>query len=203
MYRRLGKRAFDIVAALIALWLLWPILVLTALMVRVILGRPILFRQARPGLRGRLFTILKFRTMREAMDENEEPLPDAERLTGLGRLLRSTSLDELPELINVLRGDMSLVGPRPLLVQYLDRYTPEQMRRHDVRPGITGLAQISGRNALSWEDKFSLDLTYVRSYCLSLDVWIMAHTLWKLVRREGISQPGQATVEEFRGREVE
>jgi lipopolysaccharide/colanic/teichoic acid biosynthesis glycosyltransferase len=199
VYRRFGKRLFDLTVAVASLWLLWPVLLMIAVLVRLFLGRPVLFRQARPGRGGRLFTILKFRSMLNSIDDSGRPLADSERLTRLGRRLRSTSLDELPELINVLKGEMSLVGPRPLLVQYLDRYTPGQMRRHDVRPGITGLAQISGRNALTWEEKFSLDLQYVRAYNLPLDLRIIVQTVLKIVQREGISQPGHPTAEEFWG----
>ena len=176
-----------------------PVFVLTGLFVRVSLGAPILFHQLRPGLHGQPFTILKFRTMTDARDAQGNLLPDAERLTPLSRFLRSTSLDELPELWNVLKGDMSLIGPRPLLMQYLDRYTPEHARRHEVRPGITGWAQVNGRNALTWEQKFSLDVWYVDNLSLWLDLKIIAMTVWKILRREGISQPGQATAEEFRG----
>jgi len=158
-----------------------------------------LFRQRRPGLNGRLFTILKFRTMSDDVDASGRPLPDEYRLTGLGRLLRATSLDEIPELLNVLRGDMSLVGPRPLLVEYLARYTPEQARRHEVKPGITGWAQVNGRNALTWEEKFKLDVWYVDNWSLWLDLKILAMTLWKTLLGEGINQPGQATAEEFLG----
>ena len=166
---------------------------------RLGLGSPILFRQQRPGLRGRLFTLYKFRTMTGARDAGGTLLPDAQRLTPFGRFLRSTSLDELPELFNVLKGDMSLVGPRPLLVQYLDRYTPRQARRHEVRPGITGWAQINGRNTLKWEEKFELDVWYVDHESLGLDVRILLLTIWKIFKREGITQPGRATMEEFFG----
>jgi len=179
--------------------LLLPPLALVALLVRVKLGSPVLFRQLRPGLRCQPFTLYKFRTMTDARDAQGRLLPDAERLTRLGRFLRSTSADELPELFNVLKGDMSLVGPRPLLMQYLDRYTPEQMRRHEVKPGITGWAQVNGRNAITWEQKFALDVWYVDHRSLGLDLKILALTLWKTLRREGISQPGQATMEEFMG----
>jgi sugar transferase EpsL len=158
-----------------------------------------LFRQRRPGLHGQIFTIIKFRTMTDVRDAQGNLLSDAERLTRFGRFLRSTSLDELPELWNVLRGDMSLVGPRPLLMQYLPRYTPEQARRHEVRPGVTGWAQVNGRNALSWEQKFALDVWYVDHVSLRLDAKIIALTVWKILQREGISQPGQATMEEFQG----
>ncbi len=199
MYRRHVKRALDLLIAALALALLSPVLLAVACGVRAAIGRPVLFRQQRPGLRGRPFTILKFRTMADARDQAGNLLPDAERLSGFGRFLRSTSLDELPELWNVLRGEMSLVGPRPLLMQYLPRYTPEQARRHEVRPGITGWAQINGRNALSWEEKFALDVWYVDNLSVGLDLRIIAATLGKIVKREGISQPGQATAEEFMG----
>jgi lipopolysaccharide/colanic/teichoic acid biosynthesis glycosyltransferase len=179
--------------------LISPLLALLALTVWLTHGSPVLFRQLRPGLGGRPFTLYKFRTMREGRDADGRPLPDGQRLTRLGRLLRSFSLDELPELWNVLRGEMSLVGPRPLLMQYLDRYTPEQARRHEVLPGIAGWAQINGRNAITWEQKFRLDVWYVDHWSLGLDVRILLTTLWKALRREGISQPGQATAEEFLG----
>jgi sugar transferase EpsL len=161
------------------------------------LGRPVIFRQRRPGLNGTPFTIFKFRTMTAERDTDDNFLADEKRLTRFGRFLRSTSLDELPELINVIKGDMSLIGPRPLLMQYLDRYTTEQARRHEVKPGITGWAQINGRNAISWEEKFALDVWYVDHLCFSLDLKIIAFTLWKILTREGINQPGRATAEEF------
>jgi lipopolysaccharide/colanic/teichoic acid biosynthesis glycosyltransferase len=179
--------------------LISPLLGVIALLVRFKLGAPVLFRQQRPGRYGRPFTLLKFRTMTDARDGEGRLLPDGVRLTAFGRFLRNTSIDELPELINVLKGDMSLIGPRPLLTQYLDRYTPEQMRRHEVKPGVTGWAQVNGRNALSWEQKFVLDVWYVDNLSLWLDVKIIAMTLWKIVTREGISQPGHATAQEFRG----
>lgn len=193
------KRAFDLAVSFTALALLWPLLLALALLVRVKLGAPVLFRQQRPGLHGQPFTLLKFRTMSDARDSQGELLPDAQRLTPFGQFLRSASLDELPELLNVLRGDMSLVGPRPLLMRYLDRYTPQQMRRHDVRPGITGWAQVNGRNALTWEQKFALDVWYVEHRSFWLDLRILAMTVRNVLRREGISQPGQATMEEFFG----
>jgi lipopolysaccharide/colanic/teichoic acid biosynthesis glycosyltransferase len=199
VYRRWGKRLFDLAVAAPAMVLLAPVFGLLALLVRVRLGAPVFFRQQRPGLAGRPFTILKFRTMTDARDLEGNLLPDAQRLPAFGRFLRSTSLDELPELWNVLRGDMSLVGPRPLLMQYLDRYTPEQARRHEVRPGITGWAQVNGRNALSWEQKFALDVWYVEHVSLALDLRIIGATIGKIIKREGISQPGQATMEEFQG----
>lgn len=201
IYRRFGKRLLDLGIAIPTLVMLSPILGLLAALVRLRLGSPVLFQQQRPGLHGRIFTLLKFRTMTDARDPSGRLLPDAERLTRFGQLLRSTSLDELPELLNVLRGEMSLVGPRPLLVQYLERYSPDQMRRHDVKPGITGLAQVSGRNALSWEQKFELDLQYAREMSLLLDLQILALTVLKMLRREGITQAGSATAEEFRGSE--
>ena len=193
------KRLMDLLLTVPALLLLWPVLLLLAVLVRVNLGSPVLFRQVRPGRHGRPFTILKFRTMRDAAGPDGQPLPDAERLTRFGCFLRSTSLDELPELLNVLVGDMSLVGPRPLLMQYLHRYTPRQARRHEVRPGITGWAQVNGRNALSWEDKFELDVWYVENRTPALDLRILWLTLASVLRREGVCQPGHATMEEFMG----
>ncbi len=200
MYRRFAKRLLDLTLALAASAFLSPLIALLIAMVRTRLGTPILFRQVRPGLHGQPFTILKFRTMTGTRDAQGNLLSDAERLTPFGRFLRSTSLDELPELWNVLRGDMSLVGPRPLLMQYLDRYTPEQARRHEVRPGITGWAQVNGRNGLSWEQKFSLDVWYVDHASVWLDVKIIALTVWKIIQREGINQPGHTTMPEFMGR---
>lgn len=198
MYRRFGKRVFDLALTIPALILLSPVLAFTALLVRVKLGSPVIFRQQRPGLNGQPFTVLKFRTMTDTRDAQGNLLPDKDRLTSLGRFLRSTSLDELPELLNVLRGEMSVVGPRPLLMKYLDRYTSTQMRRHEILPGITGWAQVNGRNAISWAEKFALDVWYVDHLSLRLDLQIIALTLWKALRREGISQAGQATMEEFR-----
>ena len=165
------------------------------------MGAPVLFRQMRPGLQGEPFFLLKFRTMNDVRDEQGELLPDDGRLTGLGSFLRSTSLDELPELFNVLKGEMSIVGPRPLLMQYLDRYTPEQARRHEVKPGVTGWAQVNGRNAISWEEKFELDVWYVDNWSLWLDVKIICMTVWKILKREGVNQPGHATAQEFMGNE--
>ncbi len=199
LYTRAGKRVLDLTLAVPLLLVASPLLLAIAALLRLRLGRPVLFRQQRPGLHGRPFTLLKFRTMTEARDASGALLPDAERLPAFGRFLRSTSLDELPELVNVLRGEMSLVGPRPLLMQYLDRYTPEQMRRHEVRPGITGWAQVNGRNALTWEQKFALDIWYVEHLSLWLDLRIMALTVWKILTREGIAEPGQATAQEFQG----
>jgi lipopolysaccharide/colanic/teichoic acid biosynthesis glycosyltransferase len=196
MYRAFLKRVLDVVVAGAALVVLGPLMFATAAMVRLTLGSPVLFRQPRPGKNGRPFTIFKFRTMREASDGSTT---DETRMTTAGRWLRSSSLDELPELFNVLKGDMSLVGPRPLLVQYLARYTPEQARRHEVRPGITGWAQVNGRNAVSWEEKFRFDVWYVDHYSLRLDLLIACKTFGALVTRRGISQPGFATADEFRG----
>jgi lipopolysaccharide/colanic/teichoic acid biosynthesis glycosyltransferase len=197
----LSKRFLDLLLAAVGLLLLSPVFLVLALLVWLRHGRPIFFRQVRPGYHGELFTIYKFRTMVDKKGENGRLAPDAQRITGLGRFMRATSLDELPELINVLRGEMSLVGPRPLLTQYLERYSPEQARRHEVLPGITGWAQVNGRNALTWEDKFRLDVWYVDHWSLWLDVKILSITLWKVVQREGISQPGHATAEEFTGTE--
>jgi sugar transferase EpsL len=196
------KRIFDILAALAAILLLSPLLALIALLVRLFHGAPVLFGQVRPGYRGMLFRIYKFRTMTDSRAADGSLRPDSERLTRFGRFLRATSLDELPELFNVLRGEMSLVGPRPLLVQYLPRYSPEQMRRHEVLPGITGWAQVNGRNALTWPEKFALDVWYVDHWSFWLDIKILLLTVWKVFRREGISQPGHATAEEFMGNEV-
>lgn len=198
-YQKFGKRPFDLLITITALLILWPLLLLIALLLRWQIGRPILFRQQRPGLHGRPFTIYKFRTMTGAKDNDGSLLPDAQRLTPFGRFLRSTSLDELPELFNVLKGDMSLVGPRPLLLHYLPLYTPAQNRRHEVRPGITGWAQVNGRNALSWEEKFNLDVWYVDNQSFRLDIKILYLTILKIIKREDINQPGQATMEEFQG----
>jgi lipopolysaccharide/colanic/teichoic acid biosynthesis glycosyltransferase len=193
------KRAFDVVVSATALVLLSPVLVVVALMVRRRLGAPVLFRQRRPGLNGRPFEMIKFRSMRDAVGPDGTLLPDAERLTSFGRWLRATSLDELPELWNVLRGEMSLVGPRPLLMEYLPLYSPEQARRHEVRPGITGWAQVNGRNAVDWPRKFELDVWYVDRHNLWLDVKILAMTIGHMFRREGISAPGSATADRFEG----
>ncbi|MBE0448808.1 MAG: sugar transferase, partial [Actinobacteria bacterium] len=190
------KRWIDILASLVLLILLSPFLLLIILLAHLAMGRPILFRQIRPGLYGKPFVIYKFRTMHDLRDENGNPLPDEERLNPFGRFLRSTSLDELPELFNVLKGEMSLVGPRPLVMEYLDRYTPEQNKRHEVKPGITGWAQINGRNAISWEDKFKLDVWYVDNWSAWLDIKILWLTLVKVLKREGISAEGHATMPE-------
>jgi lipopolysaccharide/colanic/teichoic acid biosynthesis glycosyltransferase len=193
------KRLFDVAVAGLSAVALAPVFVLVAVAVRLWLGAPVLFRQVRPGRHGTRFTIVKFRTMRDAQDAGGGALPDAARLTGFGRFLRATSLDELPELWNVLKGEMSLVGPRPLLMEYLPLYTPEQARRHEVRPGITGWAQVNGRNALSWEEKFAHDVWYVDNHSFWLDLKILLLTLQKVFVREGISQAGQATAERFIG----
>lgn len=193
------KRVFDAMSALVALCLLSPVLVLLAWQIRRKLGSPVLFQQIRPGRYGRPFKMIKFRTMRDAIDASGNPLPDAERMTPFGSLLRSSSLDELPELWNVLKGEMSLVGPRPLLMEYLPLYTSEQARRHEVRPGVTGWAQINGRNALSWEDKFKLDVWYVDNQSLWLDLKILLLTVKKVFVREGISATGEATMSAFTG----
>jgi lipopolysaccharide/colanic/teichoic acid biosynthesis glycosyltransferase len=193
------KRLFDILVSATALLLLSPLILGVAVAVRLRLGSPVLFRQQRPGLHARAFTILKFRTMLDARTGDGEPLPDSQRLTRFGRWLRASSLDELPELWNVLRGDMSLVGPRPLLMEYVPLYTPEQARRHEVRPGITGWAQVNGRNALSWDDKFALDLWYVDNRSLALDMRILAATVASVGGRKGISAEGEATMPKFTG----
>jgi lipopolysaccharide/colanic/teichoic acid biosynthesis glycosyltransferase len=194
------KRILDVTGAFVVLSLTIPLLALAALVVRLTMGAPVVYRQTRSGRGGRSFTLLKLRTMRLPTDANGSlVLSDDSRLTAAGRWLRATSLDELPQLWNVLRGDMSLVGPRPLLPEYLSRYSPEQARRHEVLPGITGLAQVSGRNALSWEEKFRLDVWYVDHRSLTLDLWIMCRTLLSLMRRDSIAAPGHATMPEFRG----
>jgi len=192
-----AKRVTDILLAGSALLISAPMMAAIALAIRLSMGRPILFRQMRPGYRGEPFKLLKFRTMNAARDARGCLLPDAARLTPIGRLLRRLSVDELPQLWNVFRGDMSLVGPRPLLMQYVDRYTPEQARRHDTKPGITGWAQVHGRNGLTWPEKFSLDLWYLDNWSLWLDIRILVRTLWQVLKREGISQPGHATMPEF------
>ncbi|WP_280515275.1 sugar transferase [Paenibacillus cisolokensis] len=189
----------DLAVCVPAVIALLPVYAAVALLVRLKLGSPVLFRQQRPGLYGRPFHVLKFRTMTDATDAEGRPLPDEARLTPFGQLLRKLSLDELPQLFNVIRGDMSLVGPRPLLMEYLQLYTEEQAKRHDVRPGITGWAQVNGRNAVSWEEKFRLDVWYVRNRSLALDLRILVRTVVKVLKREGIQQQGQATVVKFAG----
>ena len=198
-YARFGKPLFDRSAAAAGLVVLGPVLGAVALLVRAKLGAPVLFRQTRPGLNGEPFEMVKFRTMTDARGPDGALLPDVDRLTPLGVFLRSSSLDELPELWNVLRGDMSLVGPRPLLMRYLDRYTPEQARRHEVRPGITGLAQVYGRNAIGWDKKLAFDVSYVDRVSLGLDLRILVRTVLQVVRRDGISAEEHATMPEFTG----
>ena len=193
------KRLLDLVLSLVLALLLLPLLALLAVLVYIDLGSPALFRQQRPGLLGKPFTFYKFRTMNNGTDETGRLLSDDARLTGLGRFLRQTSLDELPQLFNVIKGDMSVVGPRPLLMEYLELYTDEQARRHEVRPGITGWAQVNGRNAITWEEKFRLDLWYVDNRGLFLDLRIILLTVVRIIRRDGISQAGMATAEKFRG----
>ncbi|HHY0580680.1 TPA: sugar transferase [Vibrio parahaemolyticus] len=195
------KRSFDIVVALCAFVFFSPILILVAFLVRTKLGSPVIFSQTRPGLGGKSFKMIKFRTMKDAVDKNGSPLPDSERMTSFGERLRATSLDELPGLWNVLKGDMSLVGPRPLLIEYLPLYSVEQARRHEVRPGITGWAQINGRNAISWEEKFALDVWYVDNKTLWLDIKILVMTVKKVFLKEGISADGHITIEPFKGSE--
>jgi lipopolysaccharide/colanic/teichoic acid biosynthesis glycosyltransferase len=194
-----SKRIFDLLVTILGLVITLPLMLVISLLVWIFLGTPILFLQKRPGYKGRPFITYKFRTMTERKGPDGNLLPDSERLTTFGKFLRSTSLDDLPQLWNVLLGEMSLVGPRPLLMGYLDRYTPEQMRRHDVLPGITGWAQIHGRNILDWDEKFRLDVWYVDHRSFWLDLKILFLTPWKVFKREGISQPGQATTEEFKG----
>jgi lipopolysaccharide/colanic/teichoic acid biosynthesis glycosyltransferase len=196
---RLLKRAMDVIGAGILLLITLPLLIIVAVVVRVTMGAPVLFRQVRPGLRGDPLTLYKFRTMLEAKDADERTLPDVHRLTKFGRFLRSTSIDELPELVNVLRGDMSLVGPRPLLVEYLPLYSPRQARRHEVRPGITGLAQVSGRNSVGWDERLELDVAYVDSWSIAGDMRILLRTLAQVVRRDGIAAEGHATMPHFEG----
>lgn len=193
------KRALDLIMALLALAVLWPLILLVALVIWVNLGAPVLYTQARPGLKGKPFRLIKFRSMTDEIGTDGQLLSDEERLPAFGRWLRSTSLDELPELWNVLRGDMSFVGPRPLLMEYMSLYSPEQARRHDVRPGLTGWAQIKGRNGLPWKERFELDIWYVDNRNLRLDLQILWRTLFKVLRREGISQDGSATMTPFRG----
>jgi lipopolysaccharide/colanic/teichoic acid biosynthesis glycosyltransferase len=194
-----AKRLLDLAGAGVALVATAPAMAAAALAIRATMGRPVLFRQERPGHKGRIFTAYKFRTMRDATGPDGRPLPDAERLTPVGRLVRRASIDELPQVWNVLRGDLSLVGPRPLLVRYLPRYSPEQMRRHDVLPGITGWAQVNGRNATTWDERFAHDLWYVDNWSLALDLKIILLTAWKVLHGSGVSQRGHATMPEFMG----
>lgn len=197
--QKMLKEIADKWVASILLLLLLPVFLSVAIAIRLALGGPVLFTQPRPGKDGKIFQFYKFRSMTNACDCSGKPLPDAQRLTPFGLFLRSTSLDELPQLINILKGEMSFVGPRPLLVRYLDRYTPEQRRRHEVKPGITGFAQVNGRNAISWEDKFKLDVWYIDHWTLGLDLKILFLTAWKVVQQDGINQEGYTTSEEFMG----
>ncbi len=193
------KRLIDFIVALIAILLLGPMILVIALSVRINMGMPVFFRQKRPGLHGKSFYIYKFRTMSVAYGEDGLLLPDRKRITKLGAIIRKWSLDELPQLFNILKGEMSLVGPRPLLMEYLPLYTPYQARRHEVKPGITGWAQVNGRNALNWNARFKLDVWYVDHHSFNLDMKIIFLTIWKILKREGINQPGQATMEAFKG----
>ncbi len=203
IYRKIIKRLLDIILSLMAIILLSPVLVVLSLLVRVKLGSPVLFRQKRPGYKGKIFGLMKFRTMTDERDERGELLPDEVRLTSFGKKLRSTSLDELPEFFNILKGDMSFVGPRPLLVQYLPLYNEEQVHRHDVLPGLTGWAQVNGRNAISWEKKFEYDVWYTRNISFLLDLKIVFLTVIKVLKRDGISSEGSATMEFFTGTKTE
>ena len=197
MYAKYFKRILDFVLSLIALIVLSPIMFVTYILVRVKLGKPAIFKQKRPGKDAKIFELYKFRTMTDEKDENGKLLPDEKRLTKFGKFLRSTSLDELPELVNILKGDMAIVGPRPLLVEYLEYYNDEQKHRHDVRPGLTGLAQVSGRNTITWEEKFKKDIEYKNNLTFGMDIKIILKTIGKVFKREGISQQGEATVERF------
>ena len=198
-FQNVVKRTIDIVCSGLGLIILSPILLITAILIRIKLGSPIFFTQDRVGKDGKIFKMIKFRTMLDAVDKWGQPLPDEERMTPFGKLLRSTSIDELPELINVFKGDMSLVGPRPLLVEYIKLYSKEQFRRHEVRPGITGWAQVNGRNTLRWAEKFKLDIYYVDNFNIFFDIKILFMTLIKVIKREGISQEGSVTMEKFNG----
>jgi len=200
--KHLVKRVMDILLSIICLILFLPIMILIAILIYLNMGSPVIFRQLRPGFHGKPFYIYKFRTMKDLRDENGNLLPDEQRLTRFGAFLRSTSLDELPELINVLKGDMSLVGPRPLPTRYLPRYNEFQMRRHEVKPGITGWTQVKGRNSLSWEEKFKLDVWYVDHWSILLDLYIIVLTIWKVLKHEGISAVGHVTMPEFKGDEA-
>ena len=199
MYKNFIKRILDIILSFLALVILSPLLILTAFLIRIKLGEPVFFKQLRPGKNEKIFGLLKFRTMTDAKDENGNLLPDEIRLTRFGQFLRSTSIDELPELLNILNGDMSIVGPRPLLVQYLERYNEEQKHRHDVKPGLTGLAQVNGRNGITWEEKFHYDLEYVKNITFYGDCKIIFQTVMKVFGREGISSTTSVTMEEFKG----
>ena len=200
MYKTFFKPLFDKLLALILIIIFSPIMIITAILIYLKMGRPIIFTQDRPGYKGKIFKIYKFRTMTNETDENGNLLPDENRLKGIGKVIRSLSLDELPQLFNVLKGDMSFVGPRPLLVEYLELYNEEQKKRHDVLPGITGLAQVNGRNAISWEQKFKYDVEYVKKQSFLFDLKILFLTALKVFKREGISQAGNATMEKFNGK---
>ncbi len=199
MYKKYIKRLLDFILSLIALIVLSPLMIIIYILVIIKLGKPGIFKQQRPGKDEKLFTLYKFRTMTDEKDENGNLLPDSERLTRFGKILRSTSLDELPELINIIKGDMAIVGPRPLLVEYLPLYNKEQKHRHDVRPGLTGLAQINGRNSISWENKFNDDIEYIHNINFLYDTKIVLMTIIKVLKREGITQTNNATIEKFRG----
>lgn len=199
MYAKYFKRVLDFLLSLIALIILSPVFLIIAILVRVKLGSPVIFKQKRPGKNEKIFTLYKFRTMTDKKDENGNLLPDEKRLTKFGKALRSTSLDELPELFNILKGDMSIIGPRPLLVEYLPLYNEEQKHRHDVRPGLTGLAQVSGRNSISWEEKFDDDIRYIKNITFINDIKIFFNTIIKVFKREGISQENNVTMEKFKG----
>ncbi len=199
MYAKYIKRFLDLILSLLALIILMPVMIVIYILVRLKLGKPAIFKQQRPGKDEKIFTLYKFRTMTDKKDENGNLLPDEQRLTKFGKILRSTSLDELPELFNILKGDMSIVGPRPLLVEYLKLYNEEQKHRHDVRPGLTGLAQVNGRNSISWEEKFKDDIKYIKNISFITDVKIVIKTIAKVFKREGISQKNSVTMEKFQG----
>lgn len=199
IYERFFKRPFDFFVSLIALIVLSPLMIVIAILVRIKLGHPVIFKQKRPGLNEKIFTLYKFRTMTDKKDESGELLPDSERLTIFGKFLRSTSIDELPGLLNILKGDMSIVGPRPLLVEYIDLYTDEQSKRHEVKPGLSGYAQVNGRNALTWEEKFKLDVVYVNNVSFRHDIGIILKTILKVLKREGVNSSTSDTMEKFKG----
>jgi lipopolysaccharide/colanic/teichoic acid biosynthesis glycosyltransferase len=199
LYEKFFKRPFDFIVSLIAFITLLPVLFIVAVLIRVKLGSPVIFKQDRPGLNEKIFTLYKFRTMTDKKDDKGFLLPDSERITKFGKFLRSTSIDELPGLVNIIKGDMSIVGPRPLLVEYLELYNKEQRKRHEVRPGLSGYAQVNGRNALSWEDKFNLDILYVNNVTFRHDVGIILKTIFKVIKREGISSSSSVTMDKFQG----